>query len=115
MREEFIAIHRENLMTMKRMVSDCDLEVVQPLVSIQAGIERNLKKIPIMTKKLAIKLNEIEGSMIETTSYKNEKEKTISLLATLNFVQSNESKKKLEELETKKDAEEKYNDLKLSI
>jgi hypothetical protein len=41
MQEEFRAIHSENLVTMKRMISDCHLEVVQPLISIQAVIERN--------------------------------------------------------------------------
>jgi hypothetical protein len=35
-------------MTIKRMISDCYLEVVQPLISIQVGIERNLKEIPGM-------------------------------------------------------------------
>jgi hypothetical protein len=65
MQEEFRAIHSENLVTMKRMISGCHLEVVQPLMAIQAGIERNLKEVSGMTKKLAIKMNELEESMME--------------------------------------------------
>jgi hypothetical protein len=38
-------------MILKRMISDCHLEVVQPLISIQAGIERNIKEIPSMSEE----------------------------------------------------------------
>jgi hypothetical protein len=39
----------------------------------------------------------------------------ITTLATLNLIQSYENKEKLEELETKKEAEERYNALKFSM
>jgi hypothetical protein len=53
-------MHSENLLTIKRVMSDCHLEVVQPLMSIQEGIEGNLKEIPEIIKRMAEKLNKIE-------------------------------------------------------
>jgi hypothetical protein len=46
-------------MIMKRMISDCHLEVVQPFTIIQARIERNLKEEAGSVKLIAIKINEI--------------------------------------------------------
>jgi hypothetical protein len=52
-------------------MSDCHLEVVQPLISIQEGIERNLNEIPETTKSIARKLNKIDRKL-------KEKEETIA-------------------------------------
>jgi hypothetical protein len=68
MQEEFRAINSENLMTMKRMISDYHLEVMQPLTVIQAGIEKNLKEEPGSVKLIAIKGNEIEEEMAENNN-----------------------------------------------
>jgi hypothetical protein len=65
LREEFRALHSENLLTIKRVMSDCYLEVVQPLISIQEGIERNLKEIPETTKTMATKLSRIGRKLKE--------------------------------------------------
>jgi hypothetical protein len=115
MQDEFRVIRSGNLMIMKRMISDCHLEVVQPLISIQAGIERNLKEIPNMTKRLSIKMNEMEENMTESNIKQKENGSTLITLSTLNLTKSNEIRKKLEDLETKKEAEKRHNDLKLSI
>jgi hypothetical protein len=65
LREEFRAIHSENLLTIKRVMSDFHLEVVHPLMVIQEGIERNLKEIPETTKSMAKKLSKIERKLNE--------------------------------------------------
>jgi hypothetical protein len=118
-REEFRAIHSENLLTIKRVMSDCYLEVVHPLMVIQEGIERNFKEIPEGTKNMALKLNKIERTLIGESEEQRRKRNTIATLTTLNLIQSNENKKAIVELEkkleTKEEAETRYNDIRLSI
>jgi hypothetical protein len=102
LREEFRAIHSENLLTMKRMMSDCHLEVVQPLMIIQEGIERNLKKSD-NNKEHGEK---VEQKLIEEVEEERRKGNTIPALTTLNLNQSKENKRMIDELEKKLETKE---------
>jgi hypothetical protein len=95
-REEFRAIHSENLMAIKRIMTDCHMEVVQPLISIQEGIERNLTEIPENTRNIIRKVRKIEKDLKEKEEKELEEMNTIAMLGTLNLVQTNEGRKDVE-------------------
>jgi hypothetical protein len=112
-REEFRVTNSENLMTIKRIMTDCHMEVVQPLISIQEGIERNLTEIPENTRIIMKKVKTLEKELKEDTEDEMEKNNAITTFSTMNLVQANESRKVIETAinEIISDVE----DLKLSI
>jgi hypothetical protein len=61
-REEFGSIHSENLLIIKRVMSDGHLEVVHPLMMIQEGIERNLKETQEATKSAVKKYGKLKSN-----------------------------------------------------
>jgi exonuclease SbcC len=108
-RDEFRAIHSENLMTVKRIMTDCHMEVVQPLITIQEGIERNLNEIPENTRNIIRKVTTVEKELKEKEEKEKEKMNTITMLGIPNLVQTNEGREEIGEIRTDID------ELKLSI
>jgi hypothetical protein len=95
-KEEFRAIHSENLMTIKRIMADCHMEVVQPLITIQEGIERNLTEIPENTRNILEKVSTIERDLEEKEEEELKKVNTITTLSTMNLIQTNENRKAMD-------------------
>jgi hypothetical protein len=60
-------------------------------------------------------LNEIEENLTENNIEQKEKVTTLTTLTTLKLIKSNENRKTFEDLQTKKEAERKYIDLKINM
>jgi hypothetical protein len=84
-KEEFRAIHSENLMTIKRIMPDVHMEVVHPLLVIQEDIEQNLIEIPSHTRKI---IREVESLSKEVEEKEKEKLDNIIKLTTMNLIQA---------------------------
>jgi chromosome segregation ATPase len=97
-KEEFRAIHSENLMTKKRIMSDCHTEVVHPLMVIQSGIERNLTEKPSNTRKIMSDGEGIEEYIKRKGEEERERLDNITKLATLSLVQTNENQIMMKEV-----------------
>lgn len=99
-KEEFRAIHSENLMTIKRIMSDVHMEVVHPLLVIQENIERNLIEIPSNTRKIIKEVKSLSKEVEEKGDEEREKLDNIIKLSTLNLIQAGDNKKDMIEVRT---------------